>query len=388
VLVSVSGELPTLHIPKQSLTYSLTRNKDTRTAGSNTGSGDAVANPSGSNPSGPGAAPSAASASASAAAARPTSGGQGSTIYFEDGTTMIYDNPHGGRWVDDPNDPFSNEAQCNSWTPALNQNWTWGIDKVHGVNLGGWFNTEPFIVPGLYEIYANGSAGTAVDEYTLSQNMGANLTAAMTEHYQTFITERDFAEIASAGLSWIRLPIGHWAVQKSPEEPFLERVSWQYILKALKWARKYGIRVNFDLHTMPGSQNGWNHSGHIGQINWMGGAMGLANAQRALEIIRTLTQFIVQPEYAPLIPLWGFVNEPNANALSKGAVGSFYREAYNMIRSITGVGEGKGPMLSVHDGFIGIKQWYDFMPGADRLSLDQHPYMVSTLPLNDDRAYI
>jgi aryl-phospho-beta-D-glucosidase BglC (GH1 family) len=29
-----------------------------------------------------------------------------------------------------------------------------------------------------------------------------------------------------------------------------------YILRVLQWARKYGIRVNLDLHTIPGSQNG------------------------------------------------------------------------------------------------------------------------------------
>lgn len=290
---------------------------------------------------------------------------------------MTYDNPHGGTWVWDPANPFNNDAQCNSWTPALSQNWTWGVDKIYGVNLGGWLNTEPFIVPGLYEKYANGTAGTAVDEYTLSLNMGSNLTAAMTEHYDTFITERDFAEIAAAGLNWIRLPMAHWAMSTSAEEPFLERVSWTYVLKAIQWARKYGIRLNLDLHTVPGSQNGWNHSGRLGQINFMGGPMGLANAQRALDYIRTLTQFIVQPEYAPVIQMFGFINEPNANALGKSAVGSFYREAYNMIRSIGGIGEGNGPMLSIHDGFLGIKQWYDFMPGADRMSLDQHTYMVS-----------
>jgi glucan 1,3-beta-glucosidase len=147
------------------------------------------------------------------------------------------------------------------------------------------------------------------------------------------------------------------------------------VLKALKWARKYGIRINFDLHTLPGSQNGWNHSGRIGEVNWLRGAMGLANAQRALEIIRTLTQFIVQPEYASLIPLWGFVNEPNANVVGQGPVGSFYYEVYRMIREITGTGEGNGPMLSMHDGFVGLASWYDFMPGGDRMALDQHPYM-------------
>ncbi len=108
----------------------------------------------------------------------------------------------------------------------------------------------------------------------------------------------------------------------------------------------------------------------------MNGAMGIANAQRMLEYIRTLAQFISQPEYAPVIQMFGFINEPNANALGKSAVGSFYLEAYKIIRDITGIGQGKGPMLSIHDGFIGIQNWYDFLPGADRLALDQHTYMV------------
>lgn len=288
---------------------------------------------------------------------------------------MTYDNPYGGTWVFDPSNPLNNDAQANSWTPPLSQNWTWGVDKIYGVNVGGWLDTEPFIVPGLYEVYAEGAAGTAVDEYTLIQNMGDNATAAMTEHYETFITERDFVEMVSAGINWVRLPIGHWAIQTSPEEPYLDRVSWTYVLRAIKWARKYGLRINFDLHTLPGSQNGWNHSGRIGPINWLSGAMGLANAQRSLEIIRTITQFIVQPEYAPVIPMWGFVNEPNANLVGQNAVGSFYYEVYRMVRGITGVGEGNGPMLSMHDGFVGIQAWYDFMTGADRMALDQHPYM-------------
>ena len=268
-------------------------------------------------------------------------------------------------------------AQAQSWTPPLNQSWKWGIDKVYGVNLGGWLNTEPFIVPALYEKYAIGSGGqTAIDEYTLSQNMGDNLTSAMTEHYDTFITERDFAEIASAGLNWIRLPIAHWAIETSSEEPYLERVSWTYVLKTIQWARKYGIRINLDLHTVPGSQNGWNHSGRLGSINWMNGVMGQANAQRALDYIRTLAQFIAQPEYANVIQMFSFINEPNAGSIGQSAVGSFYHEAYNIIRDITGIGEGKGPILPFHDGFIGVTQWYNFLPGADRLALDQHSYMI------------
>ena len=49
------------------------------------------------------------------------------------------------------------------------------------------------------------------DEYTLSQAMTADTANGglkqMEDHYKTFITEKDFAEIAGAGLNWVRLPI-------------------------------------------------------------------------------------------------------------------------------------------------------------------------------------
>lgn len=184
------------------------------------------------------------SSTASSAPAAPTTGTQGSLLTLEDGSTMTYNNPHGGKWVWDPKNPFNNEAQAQSWTPALNANWTFGRDKIYGVNVGGWLDTEPFIVPGLYETYATGANGqTAVDEYTLNQNMGADRDRIMTEHYNTFITERDFAEMVAAGINWVRLPFGHWAVQTIPGEAYYERKSWEYVLLGIKWARKYGIRI-------------------------------------------------------------------------------------------------------------------------------------------------
>ncbi|BEI86816.1 hypothetical protein CcaverHIS002_0701620 [Cutaneotrichosporon cavernicola] len=314
------------------------------------------------------------------AAAIPTSGGFGSIITLDDGTNMTYENEFGGHWYWDPADPFNNNAQANSWTKPLNQSWDWEKDTIFGVNLGGWLNTEPFIVPGLYERYSTGPAGTTVDEYTLSINMGTDLEKAMTEHYDTFITERDFMEITAAGLNWIRLPIAHWAIYKDPSEPYLERVSWTYVLKALGWARKYGIRVNLDLHTAPGSQNGWNHSGKIGAINWMKGAMGLANAQRTLETIRTIAQFISTDEWKDVVPMFCLLNEPNGASIdqanAKRTVGTFTYEAYKTIRAVTGYGEGKGPMIAMHDAFLGVTEWFDYLRGADRLAMDQHQYLV------------
>jgi glucan 1,3-beta-glucosidase len=46
-----------------------------------------------------------------------------------------------------------------------------------------------------------------------------------------------------------------------------------------------------------------------------------------------------------------------------------------MIRTITGVGQGNGPMVSLHDGFLGVTEWAGFFPNSDRLALDYHPYL-------------
>jgi len=147
----------------------------------------------------------------------------------------------------DPNDPFNDSAQPNSWTPPLNGTWTWGKDKVYGyvfifryipipffidiflsssVNLGGLFVLEPFITPELFQKYP-----PAGDEWTLSTLMAADTAngglSQIEDHYKTFITEQDFAEMAGAGLNWIRLPIPFWAIETWPGEPFLSQVSWK-----------------------------------------------------------------------------------------------------------------------------------------------------------------
>lgn len=60
------------------------------------------------------------------------SGGDGSNITLEDGTTMTYSNKFGGTWYWDPDEPFNNNAQAQSWTPPLNQSFKWGQDRVFG----------------------------------------------------------------------------------------------------------------------------------------------------------------------------------------------------------------------------------------------------------------
>ncbi|KAH6901687.1 exo-beta-1,3-glucanase [Coprinopsis sp. MPI-PUGE-AT-0042] len=302
----------------------------------------------------------------------PTSGGVGSTIRLENGITFTYNNPYGGYWVHNPADPFNLDATPNTWTPPLNTTWSWTENRISGVNLGGWFVLEPFITPGIFQRYPG-----AVDEFTLTRIMRQQGTLAeLEEHYATFITEQDIADIASAGLNWLRVPLGFWAVETYEGEPFLERTSWTYFLRVVEWARKYGLRIYLDLHAVPGGQNAMNHSGRQHHISFLNGNMGLANAQRTLYYLRVITQFISQPQYASVIQILGILNEPLSFVIGMDALTSWYVEAYRVIRGVTGYGEGNGPYIAIGDGFRQPQEWEGLLPNADRVIMDVHPYVA------------
>jgi len=121
----------------------------------------------------------------------------------------------------------------------------------------------------------------------------------------------------------------------------------------------------------------------------MNGIMGIANAQRTLDYIRIITEFISQPEYRDLIPIFSIVNEALISTIGRPQLTAFYLHAHDMIRGITGYGTGNGPYIAIHDGFAGLAQWADFLPGSDRFALDMHPYLAfngdgNTSPIVDD----
>lgn len=54
---------------------------------------------------------------------------------------------------------------------------------------------------------------------------------------------------------------------------------------------------------------------------------------------------------------------------------SSYLEAYKIVRNAGGVGEGKGPFISYHEGFQGLSRWDGTFVNSDRTSMDVHPYL-------------
>ncbi|GAA5946560.1 hypothetical protein JCM3775_002138 [Rhodotorula graminis] len=318
-------------------------------------------------------------------------GADGDEVTLEGGEKVVYRNAFGGTF---DGDPHSLSARAQDDSPTLSEPWDYERLRIRGVNLGGWLTLEPFITPHLFEPFLDAPT-PAEDEYTLSQNLRdqGRLMSTLREHYDTFITEKDFIAIAAAGLNWVRIPVPYWAVETWVDEPYLEKVAWNYLLKSIGWARKYGIRINLDLHSVPGSQNGWNHSGRLGSISFLRSSMGQANAQRALDYIAALAEFTSRKGVREVVPMYSVLNEPMLAEIGDRVLRGFYRKAYETARNITGYGPQQGPFLAFHDGFKGTHRWYNFLEspsphrphvpatdGLDRVAYDSHRYLAFTEP--------
>ncbi|CAK7273840.1 hypothetical protein SEPCBS57363_005855 [Sporothrix epigloea] len=268
------------------------------------------------------------------------------------------------------NSTWDDSKQANPNVPALNKPWgSYRNNPIRAVNLGGWFSLEPFITPSLFDY--DPSLGI-VDEYTLCSYLGPKKAAAVLEkHYATFLTEQDFIDIAAAGLSHVRIPFSYWSVTTYSGDPYVLGVSWHYLLRAIEWARKHGLRVNLDLHAVPGSQNGWNHSGRSGFINWIIGNDGPANAKRSLDIHNQLSIFFAQKRYRNIIAFYGLVNEPGTT-IPQSELAAWTVSAIKIVSD-----NGFAGTITFSEALRGLPAWQGELQGyGNSLVIDVHEYVI------------
>lgn len=276
----------------------------------------------------------------------------------------------GGLSVMGLNSTWNDTTQANEYVPALDKNWAYGQMPIRGVNLGGWLSIEPFITPSLFSSYKANQG--IVDEYTLTKELGPSQAAKLLEkHYARFMNEQTFKDVQDAGFDHVRIPFSYWAIITYPGDPYVPKISWRYLLRGIEYARKYGLRVNLDLHALPGSQNGWNHSGRQGAIEWLNGPDGALNAQRSLDLHTQLSTFFAQPRYKNVVAIYGLVNEPRMSALSIEAVLAWTTSAVGIVRK-----SGVRQLIAFGDGFLGLPKWQGKLQGLDRLVLDAHQYVI------------
>ncbi len=128
-------------------------------------------------------------------------------------------------------------------------------ERIHGVNLSGWFIPEPWVTPSLF------AATGASNDVELQQALGSTVySERLRRHYETFISEFDFNRMAAIGFNAVRLPVP-WYVFGSQQGDALAHIpAVDYVDRAMEWAAKYDMVVLLDLATVPGGQGDSNES--------------------------------------------------------------------------------------------------------------------------------
>ena len=255
------------------------------------------------------------------------------------------------------------------------------MNQINGTNLGNWLVLEYWMSPHIFE------GVEAEDEIWLGRDLDSQeLSRRLRIHRDTYIGEEDFAEIANHGLNLVRIPVPYFIFGDRPPYPGCV----EYLDKAFDWAEKYGLQILIDLHTVPGSQNGYDNGGLTGVCKW---CKNPDEVDFALSILDRLAA-----RYADRKALYGIevLNEPISwlvyvSAPSTGKArdkeemkGSghvpmpflkeFYRRAYKVLRSH--LAEDK--VIVFHDGFR-LGSWKDFFvkEGMKNVILDTHIYVFA-----------
>ena len=268
------------------------------------------------------------------------------------------------------NSSWDDSVRANKYVPAIKDKFNYGKMPIRGVNVGGWLSLEPFISPSLFNSYDTKLG--IIDEYTLCAHLGKSQAASTLEkHYATFINAKSFADIRDAGFDHVRIPFSYWAVTTYSGDPYVAQISWRYLLRGIEYARQNGLRVNLDLHGIPGSQNGWNHSGRQGPIAWLNGTDGDINGQRSLDIHTQLSTFFAQPRYKNVVGIYGLVNEPKMISLPTNVVLDWTTKAINIVQK-----SGMTQLIAFGDGFLGLPNWQGKLQGMQNLVIDAHQYVI------------
>lgn len=100
-----------------------------------------------------------------------------------------------------------------------------------GINLGGWLSQYEFI-----------ARQPLTDEH-------------LSQHFETFIQEKDLRQIASWGFDHVRLPISGYLLY-DVEQDRLDDRALQYVRRCIDWCRSCQLNIVLDLHDIYGNVYG------------------------------------------------------------------------------------------------------------------------------------
>lgn len=292
---------------------------------------------------------------------------------------------------------------------------------IRGVNIGGWQVLERYITPYLFAVtqcHLDGDfrfyegqidapppdsplykplspqdlkghcppIDAPVDEWTLASAFVNKdvLKNYLEIHYDNFVKREDIVALKKNGVTHVRVPLGHWITGNiAQDEPYVDG-GWPYFKRLVEWCREEGIEVWPDLHTAPGSQNGFDNSGRLGKEmtckGWDGGISNWEdgkghpfppNVERTLRIIDEITTAISNDGLTDVVTGFGILNEPFSDC-NMDVLRAFYRRSLDTVRT------NMGPQTHVYVGdMFDSGRWNDGFwatPKYKGTYLDSHIY--------------
>jgi glucan 1,3-beta-glucosidase len=248
---------------------------------------------------------------------------------------------------------------------------------IRGVNIGGWLLLERFITPYMFALtdcHVKGdfcwfpnqisapsvdsqeheycdmfhceflldkdkTGFIAVDEYTLASQFSQKALARqyLSYHYDNFVTKKDVETLKDVGVTHVRVPMPHWIMGDILEdEPWVDG-QWLYFVRFVGWCREFGIEVWPDIHTAPGSQNGFDNSGQLLEDaptcrHW---GSSPENVKRSLNAVKDIAKAVVRDNLGDVVTGFGVLNEPFSDC-DGAVVKQFYNDALKAVRNTMG----------------------------------------------------
>ncbi|ESR41395.1 Mannan endo-1,4-beta-mannosidase [Citrus sinensis] len=202
-------------------------------------------------------------------------------------------------------------------------------------------------------------------EYQITNGFGPDKAPqVLQDHWDSYITDEDFKFLSSNGINAVRIPVGWWiANDPAPPKPFVGGSS-KVLDNAFDWAEKYGVKVIVDLHAVPGSQNGNEHSAtRDGFQEW--GDSNIADTVAVIDFLAA--RYCNRPSLAAI----ELINEPLAPGVALDTLKSYYKAGYDAVRKYTSTAY---VIMSNRLGPADHKELLSFASGLSRVVIDVHYY--------------
>ncbi|RMZ81377.1 hypothetical protein DV738_g2262, partial [Chaetothyriales sp. CBS 135597] len=209
---------------------------------------------------------------------------------------------------------------------------------IRGVNLGGLFVIENWLQDDVFAGWGCNSSSEFDCVRSLGNQKKAN--SLFQSHWDSWITQDDFAKMVSYGLNTVRIPVGYWFLESivDSSEHFPQGGA-KYLDRVVGWARDAGMYVIISLHGAPGAQV---TNTFTGQLNPDPGFYHEYNYNRTYVWLEWITKRVHQNAAYSTVGMLQLVNEPervwdtdnypDASSNAKSMREIFYPNAWARIR--------------------------------------------------------